>query len=119
MTDGDRLFDPGLQPERTALAWLRTGLAVAVGAVAGARLLAPALGAAAVAVAVFGLVLAALFLLGSTRRARRAQTALLRDGHLASGPGGRLLLVISMACTVLGVVALAVVVGARAAHHGG
>jgi uncharacterized membrane protein YidH (DUF202 family) len=113
MTDGNRLFDPGLQPERTALAWRRTGLAVAVGAVAGARLLAPALGAAAVAVAVFGLALAALFLFGATRRARRAQDALLRDGDLACGPGGRLLAVVSIACTALGVVALALVVGAH------
>ena len=113
MTDGNRLFDPGLQPERTALAWRRTALAVAVGAVAGARLLAPALGAAAVAVALLGLALAALFLFGSTRRARRAQDALLRDGHLAAGPGGRLLAVVSIACTALGVVALAAVVGAH------
>jgi uncharacterized membrane protein YidH (DUF202 family) len=113
MTDGYRLFDPGLQPERTALAWRRTGLAVAVGAVAGARLLAAALGAAAVVVAVLGLALAALFLFGATRRARRAQDALLRDGHLASGPSGRLLAVVSIACTALGVVALTVVVGAH------
>ena len=113
MTDGSRLFDPGLKPERTALAWRRTGLAVAVGAVAGARLLAEALGAAAVVVLVLGLALAALFLFGATRRARRAQIALLRDGNLASGPGGRLLAVVSIACTALGVVALAVVVGAH------
>jgi hypothetical protein len=113
MTDGNRLFDPGLQPERTALAWRRTGLAVAVGAVAGARLLAAELGGAAVVVALLGLALAALFLFGSTRRARRTQDALLRDGHLASGPGGRLLAVVSIACTALGVIALAVVVGAH------
>ena len=113
MTDGSQLFDPGLQPERTALAWRRTGLAVAVGAVAGARLLAEALGVAAVVVLVLGLGLAALFLFGATRRARRAQIALLRDGNLASGPGGRLLAVVSIACTALGVVALAVVVGAH------
>jgi hypothetical protein len=113
MTDGGRLFDPGLQPERTALAWRRTGLAVAVGAVAGARVLAPVLGAASVAVAVLGLALAALFFLGSTRRARRAQSALLRDGHLAAGPGGRLIAVVCVACASFGVAALVVVVGAR------
>jgi hypothetical protein len=62
---------------------------------------------------VLGLALAALFLFGATRRARRAQEALLRDGDLASGPGGRLLAVVSIACTALGVVALALVVGAH------
>jgi hypothetical protein len=113
MTDGSRLFDPGLQPERTALAWRRTGLAVAVGAVAGARVLTPTLGAGALVVAALGLVLAVLFLLGSTRRARRAQIALLRDGHLASGPGGRLVAAVCIACVAVGVAALTVVVGAR------
>jgi hypothetical protein len=113
MTDSAQLFDPGLQPERTALAWRRTGLAVAVGAVAGARVLGPALGAGAVAVGVLGLALAALFLAGSTRRARRTQTALLHDGHLAAGPGGRLVAAVCIACSTVGAAALILVVSLR------
>jgi hypothetical protein len=113
MTDGGRLFDPGLQPERTALAWRRTGLAVAVGAIAGTRVLAPTLGAGAVVVGLLGLALATLLVVGSTRRARRTQVALLRDGCLASGPGGRLIAAVCIACTSVGVAALAVVVAAH------
>ena len=113
MTGDGRVFDPGLQPERTALAWRRTGLAVAVGAIAGTRLLVPTLGAGAVVLGLLGLALAALLLLGSTRRARRAQACLLRDGNLVSGPGGRLIAAVCIACTSVGVAALAVVVGAH------
>ncbi len=114
MTDGSRIFDPGLQPERTALAWRRTGLAVAVGAIAGTRVLAPALGAGAVVVGMLGLALAALLVLGSTRRARRAEVALLRDGCLASGPGGRLVAAVCIACTAVGIAALVAVVAGHA-----
>jgi uncharacterized membrane protein YidH (DUF202 family) len=113
MTDGGRLFDPGLQPERTALAWRRTGLAVAVGAVAGARVLVPTLGAWALVVGLIGLGLAALLVLGSTRRARRTQACLLQEGNLVSGPGGRLIAAVCIACTSLGVAALSAVVAAR------
>jgi hypothetical protein len=115
MTDGDRLFDPGLQPERTALAWRRTGLAVAVGAIAGTRVLAPALGAGAVVIGLLGLALAVLLVVGSTRRARRVQVALLQDGCLASGPGGRLVATVCVACTGVGIAALVAVVVAQAA----
>lgn len=109
----ERVFDPGLQPERTALAWRRTGLAVAVGAIAGTRLLAPRLGAGALVVGAIGLGLAVLLVIGSTRRARRAEACLLQDGNLVSGPGGRLIAAVCIACTSLGVAALAVVVAAH------
>jgi uncharacterized membrane protein YidH (DUF202 family) len=115
MTGHAPRFDPGLQPERTALAWLRTGLAVGVGALVGGRLLAPTSGAAAVAASVLGLALAALFLVGATRRARRTQAALARDRHLATGPDGRLLAIVCVTCTATGVAALALVVGMRLA----
>ncbi|GAA5127280.1 DUF202 domain-containing protein [Pseudonocardia adelaidensis] len=116
MTDGGRIFDPGLQPERTALAWRRTGLAVAVGAVAGMRVLTPALGAGAVVVGLLGLALATLLVVGSMRRARRVEVALLRDHCLAAGPGGRLVATVCIACTAVGVAALVAVLAAHAAR---
>lgn len=111
MSDGGLRFDPGLQPERTALAWRRTGLTVAVGAIATTRALLHLLGTGAVVLGLLGLGLAALLVLGSTRRARRAQAALLQDGCLATGPGGRLVAAVCVACTALGVAGLVVVVG--------
>jgi len=65
-------FDPGLQPERTLLAWRRTALAVAVGFVVAGRLAAPVLGAGAIPVAVAGLLAAAACYLLATQRYRTA-----------------------------------------------
>jgi len=63
-----RPFDIGLQPERTALAWRRTALALAVGALVGVRVLPAVLGAWALVPAGAGLVLALLVLVASHRR---------------------------------------------------
>ncbi|MCD0447310.1 DUF202 domain-containing protein [Glycomyces sp. A-F 0318] len=67
-------LDPGLQAERTLLAWRRTCLAVGVVGVVAARFAAEALGAAAVALGALGAVLAAATHLAAMRRYRRARS---------------------------------------------
>jgi uncharacterized membrane protein YidH (DUF202 family) len=87
--------DPGLQPERTELAWRRTLLAMAVGALVSMRLLPPVLGDAAVLVGAAGLVaIAALWVLAH-RRLRRA-TAVFQGRSPAPMPGGALLLALAL-----------------------
>ena len=91
MTDS-ALLDRGLQPERTALAWRRTTLALAVGAIVALRLLSPVLGLWSIAIGLTGLALAAVL---SARRAHQATNALPhKSGHL---PGGGLLLGLALA----------------------
>ncbi|MBS1699699.1 MAG: DUF202 domain-containing protein [Actinobacteria bacterium] len=74
--ESERVFDPGLQPERTALAWRRTALALAGGSVVIMRILPPVIGGAALAIGFAGLVLALVVLVGSHRRYRRQHRAL-------------------------------------------
>jgi uncharacterized membrane protein YidH (DUF202 family) len=50
-----RLFDEGLQPERTHLAWQRTLLALGLGCAVAARLTAPHLGLIGVTISLAGL----------------------------------------------------------------
>jgi len=99
--------DPGLQPERTALAWSRTGLAVVAGSLLGGRLLAPHVGVAGLVLGAVGVGLGLALLLAAParerRHARRADPARLR-------PGGGLLAVVAAAAVALGVVGAVVVV---------
>jgi len=91
------LFDPGLQPERTELAWRRTILAVAVGAIVALRLLPSTLGTWSIGAALVGLTLTALLWILAHQRARHIQQALLQ-GH-GSLPGGGLLLLLATLTT--------------------
>lgn len=86
------LFDPGLQPERTALAWRRTTLTLAVGAVVSFRLLPPVLGLWSIALGGAGLLLSATVWILAGRRARRVQRALLSSSGPLPGGGLPLLL---------------------------
>jgi putative membrane protein len=101
--------DPGLQVERTALAWRRTGIAVLVGSLIGLRVLAPQLGWGSVVCGVAGSALAAILLWASARRHRRVHAALTDagSGELPGElPGGALLVVVAAAAVLLGALAL-------------
>lgn len=85
------LFDPGLQPERTALAWLRTALVLTVGSLVGLRVLPHYWGPVGLIVAGAG-ALASMALIGlAVRRYRLTQRRLVADGARTGPlPDGRL-----------------------------
>lgn len=96
-----RPFDVGLQPERTALAWRRTALALVVGAVVSIRVLPTLLGTWALVPAGAGIVLAVALLVASHKRYRRQHDLLtsadsdrivLSDGRLPAAVTGTVLL---------------------------
>src|SRR5690606_33022341 len=70
VSDLERPFDSGLQPERTALAWQRTGLSIALALLVGARLVAHLGAAWAPALAAAGIIgIAVLLTIGHRRYA--------------------------------------------------
>ncbi|WP_432482467.1 DUF202 domain-containing protein [Kineococcus esterisolvens] len=108
---GSAVFDAGLQPERTALAWRRTALSLVVAGLGAARLLLPHLGVGAV---VLGLAAAGtgvgVHVLAS-RRVRRATARLLAAGDLDHpAAAGHLIAATAAACTLLGLGGLVLVV---------
>ncbi len=105
---GNALFDPGLQPERTALAWRRTALALAVGSLIALRLLPPVLGLWSLAAGLLGTALAGVIWVLAGRRARRTREALLHPSALMPGAGLLLLVAVVVAgAAVLGLLYIA------------
>ena len=90
----------GLAPERTRLAWRRTGLTLAVGSVAVGRMLQDVIGAAAWVLAVAASVASAVLVLAAYRRSP--------DAH-AGRAGGRLVTVCAVGLVLVGLAALVVV----------
>jgi uncharacterized membrane protein YidH (DUF202 family) len=103
---GGTLFDPGLQPERTELAWRRTVLSLLIGGLVSLRLLPSTLGAWSLVPSLLGLALTAALWVLAQRRARRVRRAL-EDG--GQPPGGALLLLLSTLVCGGAVLALAYV----------
>jgi uncharacterized membrane protein YidH (DUF202 family) len=103
--------DPGLQAERTSLAWRRTALSVAVGSLIALRVLPPQLGALGYAVGLLGLLWSVDLALTARRRYRDG-SRLVRTGD---DPDGRAVAAVTLARTavaagVLSVAALVLVV---------
>jgi Domain of unknown function (DUF202) len=95
------MFDSGLQPERTALAWRRTVLALLVGSVVSYRVLAPSIGGWSYAIGTLGVALTGVIWVLSGRRGGRAMRVLAQEGRLDGG-GLLLLLGVSVAAAALG-----------------
>jgi len=107
----DELFDPGLQPERTELAWRRTALSVAVGSVVAMRLLPDALGSGWwILPGILGVIFSAVLWRWSRRRYERLSYATvdIRDHTLV--PDGALLLTLAVFVVLVGALGIAVLV---------
>lgn len=112
MTENDTLpFDPGLQPERTALAWRRTALTFALSPLLAARLLAPQFGLLAAGAALFGLALGTFVGVTSWVRYRALYNSLTTEpvGHRL--PGSALLFVTAIVPLVGGLLVLVRILG--------
>lgn len=96
--------DPGLQAERTSLAWRRTALSVAVGSLVGLRVLPGELGAYGYAVCFLGLGWSVDLAVVARRRHRDADLVMRRVGH--RGPEGAVVARVALATAVTAAAAL-------------
>ena len=101
-------FDPGLQPERTLLAWRRTCLALAVASAVIIRFAGEAIGVAAIILGAAGILAAGIAYVRSATRYRRAHDALTRGEDLPLD--GLALALLTTTLVLIGVSALAYVV---------
>ena len=104
------LFDAGLQPERTALAWRRTGLALCAGSLIAVRVLAASLGPWAMIPAGMGVAgSVVIVVLAHRRHLRTVDTLRAEEDGSRMLPSGRLPLAVALASVGAGVAALGVV----------
>ncbi len=106
-----QVFDPGLQPERTVLAWQRTVLALGIGVLAGSRMLLPVLGVLTYVFLAVGLAVVLGLFLAIRRRYERMHAHLTRESRLslphgAVLPGAMALFVLLAALAALALVVI-------------
>ena len=108
------LFDPGLQPERTGLAWQRTCLAFLAGSLVAMKILPPILGPWSLLLGVAGVLESVLLLFVVRRRyLRHHQILTAPDGPPARAPDGFLPAALGATTLVAGLVSLALVLTIR------
>ena len=105
----NEIFDIGLQPERTALAWRRTGLALLAGSLIATRVLPELLGPWAALLGFAGVIAAAILLIGIHRRYRDHYGSLKERGDRVPLAGGRLIAAVTLFSLGAGVVSALVV----------
>jgi len=109
------LYDPGLQPERTELAWRRTALALAVGSLVSMRVLPVMLDSLVwIVPGIVGLVASALLWIAARARYRAVYRAIHPIENPALLPDARLIAVMTLLCICIGGFALAAVLFAAA-----
>ncbi|HMH58515.1 MAG TPA: DUF202 domain-containing protein [Galbitalea sp.] len=108
-----QLFDPGMQPERTALAWRRTALAMAAGSLVALRVFPASLGLWAVVPAAIAFAISVVVFVSAHLRYRRNHRVLVAD----RGPdarvvlaGGALIALVAVATLAFGVIAVVILV---------
>ncbi|MEV7972321.1 DUF202 domain-containing protein [Cellulomonas sp. NPDC089187] len=114
MSDSDPSADsgtapPGVQPERTALAWRRTALALSAGSLVAGRVVEPMTGPLIWVLAVAGTLGGLTLVRAGRRRAQRWAAVLAAEPTQPPGPGGRTLVLCAGGTLLLGLTALAVV----------
>jgi uncharacterized membrane protein YidH (DUF202 family) len=103
------VFDPGLQPERTALAWRRTALALVAGSLVATRILPEVLGGWAVLLGLAGVFSAGGLLWAVHRRYRTHHQILVGEGDRSALAGGRLIAATALFCFVAAALTLVLV----------
>lgn len=115
-SQGSRPFDAGLQPERTALAWRRTALAVSVASLAALRILPEVLGSWALIPAALGAGVSLVALVLTHRRYRRIHTMLTSSGSDRVALSGGVLPALMAGATFAGGI-MALVAALRLGEH--
>ncbi|WP_427017309.1 DUF202 domain-containing protein [Pseudarthrobacter sp. P1] len=104
------LFDPGLQPERTGLAWQRTCLGLLAGSLASMKVLPPILGPWSLLLAFAGVLESSLLLfVVRCRYLRQHHSLTTLDGQLPRTADGRLPAVLALTTVLAGIVSLVLV----------
>ena len=113
----DKPFDKGLQPERTALAWRRTSLSLAIGALVALRVLPHYWGVWGHITAGLGVILSIVVLLLAHQRYHTSHRRLTSGQHRDLGlPDGALPALLATTSLTAGLTALLLIISIDGTH---